>query len=450
MPTDGSTDTSFIEDDRLTEPGARLVVEEQGRPPRLVSLVAGHKARIGRGEELEIPLDDQRASRCHAEFEFDGRSVTVRDVGSSNGTFVGDRRIDGPIRLGRGEVARVGSTRIAVLIAAPNVGTDPNGRLAGGSGAPDLIAADPASVAMLALVKRLAGTELTVLVQGETGSGKEVVSRTLHRYSARAGGPFIAINCATLPEALAESELFGHEKGSFTGATGRQIGLFERASGGTLMLDEVGELSLRNQARLLRALQERVVVRLGATDPVSIDVRVIAATNRDLVASVTRGEFREDLYFRLNGVTVTVPPLRSRPRDVIALVERILLEHGGRFTLGPGIAATLQSYRWPGNVRELRNAIECAIAFSSDGEIRAEHLPPAVRGESMSDASRDDGSPLREKVGDVERGAIIAALDAAAWNQSRAARELGISRRALIYKMERYGLKARPVQAGDN
>jgi DNA-binding NtrC family response regulator len=447
---DADTDTSFVEDDlERVGDGARLVVEEPGRAPRMVSLVPGIPVRVGRADDLEISLDDQRVSREHAVFEFDGTNVLLRDLASSNGTFVGPHRIEGSIRIGRGDVVRTGSTRIAVVLA-----THPSPPLAIRAASvhdnpKDFVAVDPATVSLLALVKRLAASELPVLVHGETGSGKEVVARTLHRYSARAGRPFVAINCATLPESLAESELFGHERGAFTGATSRKVGLFERANGGTLMLDEVGELSIGNQARLLRVLQERVIQRLGSTEAIEVSVRVIAATNRDLVAAVARGQFREDLYFRLNGVTVSVSPLRSRPRDILPLVERVLAERGGGYTLGPGVAGTLQSYRWPGNVRELRNAIEYAVAFTQEREIRLEHLPPQLRGEDGADA-RDNTSPLREKVGDVERGAIISALETAGWNQSRAARELGISRRALIYKMERYGLKPRPAQGGES
>jgi transcriptional regulator with GAF, ATPase, and Fis domain len=340
----------------------------------------------------------------------------------------------------------IGSTRIVVVASSrdsvrPETHGPVVGTVASGS---DVVAVDPAMVSLLALVRRLAASDLPVLVQGETGSGKEVVARLLHRHSRRAGREFLGVNCAALPESLAESELFGHERGSFTGADARKGGVFERADGGTLLLDEVGELSTPNQARLLRVLQEHTLTRVGGTRAVPVDVRVVAATNRDLLVDVARGRFREDLYFRLNGVTVAVPPLRSRPRDIVPMAERVLAERGGGWHLGQGVAAVLQSYRWPGNVRELRNAIECAIALAEGSELRVEHLPPAVRGD-LEPTVGDEPSGLRTKVDDLERRSILAALDAAGWNQSRAAQNLGISRRGLIYKMERHGLKPRPA-----
>jgi DNA-binding NtrC family response regulator len=440
-----STDTSAL--DRADEPvaGLRLVIEESGRPPRVIYLAQGLDHRVGRDEGLEITLDDARVSRVHAIIHFDGQRITLRDLDSSNGTFVGERRVTTPVVVAPGELIRAGTTRI-VAVPRQSVGPvhDSTGPVVGdvASGG-DVVAHDPASVALFALVRRLAASDLPVLVQGETGTGKEVVARALHRYSPRAGGPFIALNCGTLPESLAESELFGHERGSFTGAVARKIGVFEAANRGTLLLDEVGELSAANQTRLLRALQERVIVRLGATHPTSIDVRVVAATNRDLLLDVSRGRFREDLYFRLNGVTISVPALRSRPLDVMPLVDRIVREHGEGYFLGPGVAAVLQSHSWPGNVRELIHAMECAIALAEGDEIRVEHLPPAVRGELSAPSSRDDAS-LKTRIDEIERRAIITALEHAGGNQSRAARELGISRRALIYKLERYGLKPRP------
>ncbi len=424
---------------------ARLLVEETGRPPRVVVIPAGAEVRVGRAADVEVPLDDHRASRVHAVFRYDGRAVSVRDEGSSNGTFVGPARVSGTVRVEPGAMVHIGSTKIAVVVS-PRASARPEtlapvvGAVASGG---DVVAVDPATVSLFALVRRLAASDLPVLVQGETGSGKEVVARALHRHSARAGKTFLAVNCATLNESLAESELFGHERGSFTGADARKAGVFESADGGTLLLDEVGELSASNQARLLRVLQERALTRVGSTRPVPVNVRVVAATNRDLVLDVASGRFREDLYFRLNGVTVAVPPLRSRPRDIVPMAERILAERGGGWHLGPGVAALLQAHRWPGNARELRHAVECAIALAEGDELRAEHLPPSVRGE-LEAQSPDDASPLRSKVDELERRSIVAALESTGWNQSRAAQELGISRRGLIYKMERFGLKPRP------
>ncbi len=444
------TDTSVLEGSSAgSATSARLLVEETGRPPRVVVVPIGAEVRVGRSPSLEVSLDDTRASREHAVIGFDGRSVIVRDEASSNGTFVDGARITGTRTAETGAVILIGSTRI-VVVASSRDGIRPEthgpvlGTVASGS---DVVAVDPVMISLLALVRRLAASDLPVLVQGETGSGKEVVARLLHRHSRRAGRLFLGVNCAALPESLAESELFGHERGSFTGAVARKEGVFERADGGTLLLDEVGELSTPNQARLLRVLQERTLTRVGGTRAVPVDVRVVAATNRDLLVDVARGRFREDLYFRLNGVTVAVPPLRSRPRDIVPMAERVLAERGGGWHLGQGVAAVLQGYRWPGNVRELRNAIECAIALAEGAELRVEHLPPAVRGDTEP-TTGDEPSGLRTKVDDLERRSIVAALEAAGWNQSRAAQNLGISRRGLIYKMERYGLKPRPVSGG--
>jgi two-component system, NtrC family, response regulator AtoC len=437
------TDTSFVEATRSNTGTARLFIEEPGRPPRVLELAPGDVARVGRATDIEIPLDDPRASRLHARIEFDGRAVTVVDLGSSNGTWLGDERVVGASPVPPGALVRIGATHIVhVNHRGATTRPETHGPVVGdpASGL-DIIAADPTTAQLFAMVRRFAASDLPVLIQGETGTGKEVVARALHRHSRRAGRPFVAVNCAALPESLAESELFGHERGSFTGAQARKPGLFEAADGGTLLLDEVGELSASNQARLLRVLQERAVHRVGALRPTPVDVRVLGATNRDLAVDVARGRFREDLYFRLNGVTLQVPPLRERPGDVLPLARRGLDERGGGYVLAECAVEALRAYPWPGNVRELRNAVECAAATAEGSEIRAEHLPPAVR---RTTGATDETSPLRARVDETERRTIVAALAANNNNQSRAARDLGISRRALIYKMERYGLKPPP------
>ncbi len=436
------TDTStFDRETDLSRMPARLLVEEVGKAPRTILVVPGMTIRIGRAGDLELSLEDQRVSRVHAVFRYDGRAASLQDLDSSNGTWIGERRVQGPIPVGPGALFRVGSTMIVVLLPELPPGAARAVPMSEAAGAFDVVAVDPATVALFALAKRLGPSDLPVLVQGETGSGKELVARTIHQHSPRAQGPFMAVNCATLPDSLAEGELFGQERVS-SGASARTIGVFEAADGGTLLLDEVGELSATNQARLLRALQESTVTRVGAMRPVPVNVRVIATTVRDLAREVSAGRFREDLYFRLNGVTVDVPPLRARPKDIPALVQRVLDEHGGRVTLGTGVAAVLAAHRWPGNVRELRHAVESALALADEGVLKVEHLPQAVRGEPAS--AESPVSPLRERVDETERKVIITALESTGWNQSRAARVLGISRRALIYKMERYGLKPLP------
>ncbi len=424
--------------------GLRLVVEAGGADPRLVVVPSGGALRMGRADDQDLVLADGKASRQHAVISFDGQRAALEDLGSSNGTWVGERRVAGRCGLVTGDVVRVGATRVVVALVTPE--SDARGDEQRPVLLPGEVAEDPATVRVFRLLARLAPTTLPVLLQGETGCGKEVAARALHRRSSRAGGPFVAINCATLPEGLAESELFGHERGAFSGAVARRLGAFEAASGGTLLLDEVGELSLASQARLLRVLQEKVIVRVGSSAPVPVDVRLVAATNRDLAAEVDRRRFRSDLYFRLDGATVAIPPLRARPLDIVPLAERVLSEAGGVAGLGPGVLAALVAYRWPGNVRELRNVIERALALGEGGRVTLDDLPPSVLGRAATaDTPRESGPSLRDPVDATERAALVAALEAVDGNQSKAARALGITRRAMIYRMERHGLKPRPM-----
>ncbi len=428
--------------------GVRLVVEEPDVAPRLVFIAAGARLRIGRGSDQDLILSDVNVSRAHAVITFDGATAALEDLASRNRTWVDERIVDAPVELSTGDVVRVGGTRIAVVLIAADRRAEPEGDEATLGLGEGVVARDGATVATFARLLRLARSRLPVLIQGETGSGKEVAAREIHRHSARASGPFVAINCATLNESLAESELFGHEKGAFTGAAARRVGAFESANGGTLLLDEVGELSDASQARLLRTLQERTVVRVGSSTPVPVDVRVVAATNRDLLDCIRAGRFREDLFFRLNGATVELPPLRARPLDIVPLAESAFAEHGG-VALGEGVADALKRYRWPGNVRELRHAIEHALALGDGREVKLEDLPAPVRGDVIE--VRDAGAlPLQQRIDDAERRAIVAVLEAQNWNQTHAARVLGISRRALIYRMERLGLKARPASFTDS
>ncbi|MCA9679437.1 MAG: sigma 54-interacting transcriptional regulator, partial [Myxococcales bacterium] len=287
---------------------------------------------------------------------------------------------------------------------------------------------------------------------GETGVGKELVAESLHRRSPRSAGPLIRLNCASLPETLLESELFGHEKGAFTGAERRKIGFLEAASGGTLFLDEIGEMPASLQAKLLRVLERRVVIRVGGTVEVPVDIRLIAATHRNLEEDVRTGRFREDLFFRISTFTIAVPPLRDRRDDILPLAEQFARSFAAELgqsstpVLTPAARALLVAHAWPGNVRELRNAIERAVVMQSGGVIEPEHLPDRVRSGAPAAAlvPVGDAVGMREQIADVERAAIVAALDASGGNQTRAAAQLGLSRRALIYKLEKYGLKPPP------
>jgi transcriptional regulator with GAF, ATPase, and Fis domain len=296
---------------------------------------------------------------------------------------------------------------------------------------------------VLALATKVAGTETTVLLTGESGTGKEVVARFLHRASPRSQGPFAALNCAALPEQLLESELFGSEKGAFTGAVASRPGKIEQAAGGVLFLDEVGEMSPAVQAKFLRVLQEREFQRLGGNRAQKADVRVIAATNRDLKAAIARGEFREDLYYRLMVFEIRLPPLRERPEDIPALLEAFLREIGesiGRPAAGISRDARekILAYSWPGNVRELRNAVERAVILAEGGLVTGEHLPISMDpAPAAPSASLPTGGVDLEA---VERSYVEQALQQTGHNKSRAARLLGLTRAQLYSRLEKYGL----------
>jgi len=312
---------------------------------------------------------------------------------------------------------------------------------------------DPAMQRVYSLVQRIADTSMTVLILGETGVGKELVCEAIHLQSSRRERPLIKLNCAALPESLLESELFGYERGAFTGADKRKVGFFEAADGGTLFLDEIGDMPLALQAKLLRVLERKVITRVGGTTEVATDARLIAATHRNLDADVRAGRFRQDLLFRIGGFTIAVPPLRDRPAEILPLAEhfaRTAAAEQARVppTLSDDAREALLGYAWPGNVRELRNALERALVLATD-TITAADLPERVHDASHRvRPAAPSGADVRGQLAEVERAAIVAALEADSGNQTRAARRLGLSRRALIYKMEKYGLKPPPARDG--
>ena len=302
---------------------------------------------------------------------------------------------------------------------------------------------------VLAQAARVAQTETTVLLTGESGTGKEVVARFIHQGSPRKNGPFVAINCAALPDQLLESELFGHERGAFTGAVSAKPGRIEQANGGVLFLDEVGEMALTVQAKLLRVLEEREFMRLGGTRSTRVDIRVVAATNRDLQAALRRAEFREDLYYRLSVFEIALPRLRDRLDDILELADAFLEEIGSTVGKPPsGIARDareqLLAYAWPGNVRELRNAIERAVILADGGDIRREHLPVAMpRHTGQTPAYDVAASPLPAggvNLDALERSLVMKALEQARHNKTRAAKLLGLTRAQLYSRIEKYGL----------
>lgn len=419
---------------------------------RKVPLPATGSVVLGRAEDADVPLDDRSVSRQHARIHLE--PLAIEDLGSANGTRVrrsqaaaethevveeklraGEKvafRLDEPLTLGN----------VTVLVRLRDDAA-PSRREPLSDDA--FVALAPETKKAFDLASRVAAGPLSVLVTGETGVGKEVLALHVHRSSPRKDGPFVEVNAATLTESLAESELFGHERGAFTGAAGQKKGYFEAASGGTLFLDEVGELSSAIQAKLLRVLETKKVTRVGGTQPIAVDVRVVAATHRDLAADVRAGAFRQDLYFRLNGITVTVPPLRERRADVPELARRF----AARTAEAMGLARTpsfteaalskLSRHAFPGNVRELRNVVDRACALASGPVLDVEHVVFDDHGPTTSEAPSADGN-LKDRLAAEEKRRILEALDACGGNQTKAAETLGMPRRTLVARLSEYGL----------
>jgi DNA-binding NtrC family response regulator len=305
------------------------------------------------------------------------------------------------------------------------------------------IARDPASLRVLELARRVADTSTTLLITGESGTGKDLLARLIHELGPRRAAPFLKIDCASLPAELVESELFGHEKGAFTGAVDRKLGRLELAQGGTIVLDEVAALVPAVQAKLLRVLEERTFERLGGTETLRIDARLIALTNADLAQAVSSGRFREDLFFRLNVLPIFVPPLRERPADILPLAEHLLARLAGvhgkpQARFNDAAARILECYPWPGNIRELKNIIERALVFSADDLLGPEDLPDGLRA-AASGAAAEPTAHL-QSLESIEREVIRATLEATRYKIGRAAEILGISRKTLLEKRKKYGL----------
>jgi len=315
---------------------------------------------------------------------------------------------------------------------------------------PEIIAKSQAMREIFYIIEMVADSNSNVLITGESGTGKELVARAIHRLSKRKNNPFIVVDCATIPDNLLESELFGYEKGAFTGATERKIGLIELANSGTIFLDEIGDLSLNLQKKLLRFLQEREIQRLGSLNKIKVDVRVIAATNRDLERAVKEGVFREDLYWRLNVVRIHLPPLRERKEDIPLLVQHFVQKFAKENnrpipTIEPEVLDVLLNYDWPGNVRELANVIERAVILSTSGVISLKHLPKRILGK---ESETNNFSLNTLNLLEMEKDLIIKALNETGWNQTKAAQLLGISRKQLRTKMKHHGLL--PISSNQN
>lgn len=322
------------------------------------------------------------------------------------------------------------------------------------AGFASLVGESQAMLEVYQAIRQVSHSQATVLLRGESGTGKELVAKAIHVEGPRANGPFIRLHCAALTETLLESELFGHERGAFTGAVETRKGRFEQADGGTLFLDEIGDIPPATQVKLLRVLQERCFERVGGNRSISVDVRLIAATHRDLEAMVRSGTFREDLYYRLNVVPITLPPLRERAEDVPLLITHFLVrfnrENRRRVSLGDDLLALMSSYHWPGNVRELQNCVERLVVMAERDRMTIDTVPPSLRGyfADMRHVARDDRSggmaagkerlPLGESLQEIERQRLLEALERAGWVQARAARALGLTPRQVAYKMRKY------------
>ncbi len=409
--------------------------------------------RVGGRRAADLALSDRAVSGFHLEIQLDERGYRLRDLDSTNGTFVAGMRVN-DVYVEPGAVIALGESELAFQPLDGAVARD----LWRDDRFGDLVGASPVMRELFARLQRIAATDATLLVSGETGTGKDLVAEAVHRHSARAGGPFVVLDCSALPPNLVESELFGHERGAFTGAGTSYAGAFERAHGGTLFIDEIGELSAELQPKLLRAIENRRIRRIGGTAEIATDIRIIAATNRDLGVEVSRGDFREDLYYRLAVAQVRLPPLRERKGDIPAIVGHLLsaIPGGAEVTLRPETLALLGRHDWPGNVRELRNVIERAVLLgevpgsaTALGVARPAAAPPA------SPAAPPGAAPLLHREIDVEvpfkvaKQAVIdeferlyvdTLLARHQGNVSAAARAAGVDRMSIYRIAQRLGL----------
>jgi len=445
----------------------RLVVNRNGRTEE--HTFERDVVTVGASEDNDLQVDDETVSRAHCKIFLEGDNYLIRDLDSTNGTFVNRVRVreaylkaDCSVLLGKSE--------LKFMPVDERVRIVPSDLQRYG----EIIGQDRTMREIYAILEKISPTDATVVVEGETGTGKEVVARTIHQQSQRREGPFVVFDCGAVPENLIESELFGHEKGSFTGAVSTRQGIFEMADGGTVFLDELGELALDLQPKLLRVLEQREVKRVGGTKPIKVDVRVVAATNRDLEEEVKEGRFREDLFYRLSVVRIVLPPLRDRRDDIPVLANHFLKQ--GRYNrnkqgerkiqkISPEAMEKILVYPWPGNVRELANVVERAVSFADTDTVLVHDLPDhvALRNGSgamlLKDAISGEHTRLDVQtpavvgtfkdakehwVSSFEKDYIVHLLTKNGHNISHAAREADIDRKYFRKLMKKYGLAGGP------
>ena len=455
------------------DPGARLSVSISDG--MTVEVRLGQKeVKIGRGREADLQLPDPSVSRLHAKIFRVGRQYFLSDLRSRNGTLADGERIT-QLALEDGRMFQVGPFRIHFHgpVSGFPAGEEPTvspgamhavtGRVAAEpvrvpkrTGAPASAGEAPFGLIggsvhvrkLVATIRRVAASDVPVLIEGETGSGKELVARGIHDASSRRERPFIVVNCGAISPELIESELFGHEKGAFTGATAQRKGAFELANSGTIFLDEIGELPFLLQPKLLRVLEQKEVKRVGGNDLLLADVRILAATNRNLREEIARKAFREDLYFRVGAITISIPPLRERREDVAAIARHFLSGMGNPLpgkapVLSPAALDALVSHDWPGNVRELRNAIQRAVVMSESGELTGPDFSFLLQAaKPCAETENPSGLSRWEK---AERTNILGELARQMGNKTKAARELGIAKSTLFEKLKKYGIRTSEI-----
>ncbi len=418
-----------------------VVVDGPSRGARVH--IEGGVARVGSAPGNHLALTDATVSRVHCELRAHSDAVVIKDCGSTNGTFVeGVRLREGDVKPGT--TVRVGNSafRIEAAGGAAVIAISDNTSFG------ELLGSSLAMRRVYAVLERIAGTSATLLIEGETGTGKDVAARSLHAASQRAPGPFVPVDCGAIPENLVESELFGHVRGAFSGAVGDRKGVFEEANGGTLFLDEIGEMPISVQAKLLRAIETRSIRRVGGNTERSVDVRIVAATNRSLAAAANAGTFREDLYYRLAVVEIKLPPLRARREDIALLAQYFYSRFAGRESaLPPEFLEMLSTRAWPGNVRELRNFIERSVALGFVTEPGA--VAPRAQTSTVSDTELAKIVPLDLPLKDARQAwtenfesiYVRAMLQRTGGNVTRAAELAGVNRRFIQRLMARLGLR---------